>query len=105
MAVGDVLGQRAGDEAEGPLGLPVSQPVRAVLPVRDHAEPPLVVPGQRGQCLVDAGQVGGPVVGQHEQHAEQQGADQQLPGAHPGGQEQLDPRRDAGAVSDLLQDR
>ena len=67
--VGDVLGQRAGDQAEGPLGLAVGQPVRAVLPVRDHAEPPLVVLGQRGQCLVHAGQVGGPVVGQHEQHA------------------------------------
>ena len=92
-----VLGQGAGDQAEGALGLPVGQPVRAVLPVRDHAEPPLVVLGQRDQCLVDAGQVRGPVVGQHEQHARQQGADRQLPGAHPGGQQQLDPRRDAGA--------
>ena len=103
--VGDVLGQRAGDEAEGALGLAVSQPVRAVLPVRDHAEAPLVVLGQRGQRLVDAGQVGGPVVGQHGQHAQQQGADQQLAGADPDGQQQLDPRRDAGAVDDLLQDR
>ena len=74
--VGDVLGQRVRDEAEGPLGLAVSQPVRAVLPVRDHAEPPLVVLGQGDQCLVDAGQVGGPVVGQHDQHAGQQGAGQ-----------------------------
>ena len=77
--------------------------MRALLPVRGYAEPPLVVPGQRGQCLMDAGQVGGPVVGQHDQHAQQQGTDQQLPGAHPGGQQQLDPRGDAGAVDDLLQ--
>ncbi|HTQ92006.1 MAG TPA: hypothetical protein VMK84_21175, partial [Streptosporangiaceae bacterium] len=41
--VGDVLGERAGDQAEGPLGLAVSQLVRAVLPVREDAEPPLVV--------------------------------------------------------------
>ena len=81
--VGDVLGQRVCDQAEGPLGLAVSQPVRAVLPVRDHAEPPLVVLGQRGQCLVDAGQVGGPVVGQHDQHAEQQGADRAAAGRAP----------------------
>ena len=81
--VGDVLGQRAGDQAEGPLGLPVGEPVRAVLPVRDHAEPPLVVLGQGGQCLVDAGQVGGPVVGQHDQHAQQQGAGQAAAGRAP----------------------
>jgi hypothetical protein len=67
--VGDVLGEGAGDEAEGPLGLPVGEPVRAVLPVRDHAEPPLVGLGQRGQRLVHAGEVSGPVVGQHDQHA------------------------------------
>ena len=79
--------------------------MRAALPVRDHAEPPLVVLGQRGQCLVDAGQAGGPVVGRHQRHARQQGADGQLPGAHPDRQEQLDPRGDAGAVGDVLQDR
>ena len=103
--VGVVFGQGAGDQAEGPLGLPVGQLVRAVFPVRDHAEAPLVVLGQRDQGLVDAGQVGGPVVGQHGQHAEQQGADGQLPGADPDGQEHLDPRRDAGAVGDLFQGR
>ena len=54
--VGDVLGQGAGDQDEGALGLPVRQPVRAVLPVRGHAEPPLVALGQRGQRPVDAGQ-------------------------------------------------
>jgi hypothetical protein len=51
---------------------------------------------------MDAGQVGRPVVGRHDQHAQQQGADQQLPGAHPAGQEKLDLRRDAGAVDDFL---
>jgi hypothetical protein len=45
------------------------------------------------------------VVGQHDQHAGQQGADGQLPGADPGGQEHLDPRRDAGAVGNVLQGR
>ena len=29
----------------------------------------------------------------------------QLPGAYPDGQQQLDPRRDAGPVDDLFQDR
>ena len=46
QAVGDVLGQCAGEQAEGPLGLAVGEPVRAVFPVRDHAEPLLVVLGQ-----------------------------------------------------------
>ena len=45
--VGDVLGQGVCDQAEGPLGLAVGQPVRAVLPVREDAEAPLVVLGQR----------------------------------------------------------
>jgi hypothetical protein len=102
--VRDVLGQGVCDQAEGPLGLAVGEQVRAVFPVRDHAEPPLVVLGQGDQGLVDAGEVGGPVIGQHGQHAEQQGADGQLAGAHPDRQEHLDLRRDAGAVDDLLQD-
>ena len=76
-----------------------------MLPVRDHAEPPLVVLGQAGQRLVHAGQVGGPVIGLGQAHAGQQGADPQLPGAHPDGQHGLDPRRDAGGVDDLLERR
>jgi len=48
-------GERAGDQAEGALGLPVGEQMRAVFPVREHAEPPLVVFGQAGQGLVDAG--------------------------------------------------
>jgi len=36
--VGLVLAEGRGDQAEGPLGLPVSEQVRAVLPVRDHAQ-------------------------------------------------------------------
>ena len=46
--VGLVLAQGRGDQAEGVLGLPVSQQVRAVLPVREHAEPPLVSPRAGG---------------------------------------------------------
>ena len=38
-AVGLVLAQGAGDQAEGALGLPVGELVRAGLPVRGHAEP------------------------------------------------------------------
>jgi len=102
--VGVVPGQRVCGEAEGPLGLAVGEQVRAVLPVRDHAGPALVIFGQGDQGLVDAGEVGGPVAGQHGQHAGQQGADRQLPGAHAGRQQQLDRRRDAGAAGDLLQD-
>ena len=41
-----VFGQGAGDQAEGPLGLPVGEQVRAGLPVLEHAEPHLVRPGQ-----------------------------------------------------------
>ena len=40
------LPRARGDQAEGPLGLPVGELVRAVFPVRDHAEPPLVVLGR-----------------------------------------------------------
>ena len=45
QAVGGVLGQGAGDQAEGPLGLPVGELVRAGLPVLGHAEPHLVGSG------------------------------------------------------------
>jgi hypothetical protein len=37
--------------------------------------------------MVHPGQVGRPVIGQGQQHAQQQGADQQLPGADPDGQQ------------------
>ena len=80
-----VLAEGGSGQAEGPLGLPVGQRVQAVLPVCDHAEPPLVRLGKRGQRLVHAGQVGGPAIGLGQAHAGQQGADRQLPGAHPGG--------------------
>jgi len=100
--VGGVLAEGRGDQAEGPLGLPVGQQVRAVFPVGDHAQPPLGIFGQAGQCLVHPGEVGGPVIGLGQAHAGQQGADAQLPGAHPGGQHGLDLRRDAGGVDDLL---
>ena len=102
---GLVLAEGRGDQAEGPLGLPVGEQVRAVLPVRDHAEPPLVVLGQADQRLVHPGQVRGPVIGLGQAHAGQQGADLQLPGAHADGQHGLDPRRDAGGVDDLLERR
>ena len=82
--VGLVLAEGRGDQAEGPLGLPVGEQVRAVFPVRDHAEPPLLVLGQADQRLVHPGQVRGPVIGLGQAHAGQQGADAQLPGAHPG---------------------
>ena len=52
---GLVFGEGARDQAEGVLGLPVGEPVRAGLPVRDHAEPPLVVLGQADKRPVDAG--------------------------------------------------
>ena len=96
---------RRGREAEGPLGLPVGQQVRAVFPVRDHAQPPLVIFGQADQGLVDAGQVGGPVIGLGQAHPGQQGADRQLAVAHADGQHGLDPGRDAGGVDDLLERR
>ena len=76
-----VLAERPGDQAEGVLGLPVGQQVRAVLPVREDAEPPLLALGQADQGLVHPGQVRGPAVGEGEQHAQQQGPDGQLPGA------------------------
>jgi len=41
-----VLFQGAGDQAEGALGLPVGEQVRAGLPVRQHAEPSLIGLGQ-----------------------------------------------------------
>ena len=102
---GLVLGERVGDQAEGALGLPVSQQVRAVLPVRDHAQPPLLVFGQADQGLVHAGQVGGPVIGLGQAHPGQQGAGRQLPAAHSYGQHGLDPRRGAGGAGDLLEHR
>jgi hypothetical protein len=51
--------ERPGGQAEGVLGLPVGQQVRAVPPVRDHAEPDLVISRQADQGLVDAGEVAG----------------------------------------------
>jgi hypothetical protein len=76
-----------------------------VLPFRDHARLLLLFPGQAGQRLVDPSEVGGPPVSLGQAHAGQQGADRQLPGAHADGEQCLDPRRDAGAVDDLLQRR
>jgi hypothetical protein len=43
-------------------------------PFFQSARTPLLVFGQRGQRPVDTGQVGGPTVGEGEQHAGQQGA-------------------------------
>ena len=103
--VGCVLAEGRGDQAEGALGLPVGEQVRAVFPVRDHAQPYLVVLGQAGQRLVHPGEVGGPVIGLGQAHAGQQGADAQLPGAHAGGQHGLDPRRGAGSLFNLLCER
>ena len=57
-----VFGERVRHECEGVPGLPAGQQVRAVLPVREHPRPDLVVCGQAGQRLVHAGQVGGPVI-------------------------------------------
>src|SRR5208282_643858 len=56
------------DGSPSGFGLPVRQQVRAVLPLGDHAEPPLLFPGQAGQRLVDAGEVGGPPVGLGQAH-------------------------------------
>ena len=67
--VGLVLGQRPGGKAEGVPGLPAGQQVRAAFPVREDAEPSLVVFGQADQGLADAGQVGGPPVGLGQAHA------------------------------------
>ena len=103
--VGLVLAERVRDQAEGVLGLAVSQPVRAAFPVRDDAEPPLLVLGQADQGPADAGQVSGAAVGEREHHARQQGPDAQLPAPCPGRQHGLDLRRDAGVVDDLLERR
>jgi hypothetical protein len=67
-----LLAESTGDQAEGVFGLPAGQQVRAVLPLGDHAEPPLLLPGQAGQRLVDAGEVGGPPAGLGQAHAGQQ---------------------------------
>src|SRR5712691_5121813 len=63
QAVGLVLADGGGNQAAGVLGLPEGQLVRAVLPVRPHAQPPLVGLGQAGQRLVNKGEVSGPSVG------------------------------------------
>src|SRR5207245_3527124 len=42
-------------QAEGALGLPVGEQVRAGLPVRQHAEPSLIGLGQMRQGLADPG--------------------------------------------------
>ena len=76
-----------------------------MFPVREHAEPPQVIAGQADECLVDPGQVRGPVTGLGQAHAGQQGADLQLPGPHPDGEHRLDPRRGAGGVDDRLERR
>jgi hypothetical protein len=99
--VGLVL-ERVRDQAEGVPGLPAGELVRPVLPVRGHAEPPLLVFGQAGERLVNAGQVRGPPVRLGQAHAGQQGADAQLPGAHSHREHGLDPRRGPGGVDDLL---
>jgi len=39
--------------------------------------------GQTDKGAVHAGEMGGPVIGQHDQHAQQQAADGQLPGRAP----------------------
>jgi len=67
--VGLVLAESVCDKAEGVLGLPVGELVRAVFPVRDHAEPPLLVFGEAGQGLVHPREVGGPVTGQGQAQA------------------------------------
>ena len=69
-AVGLVFGQGLGDQAEGVLGLPVGELVRAVLPFFGHAQPGLLGLGQRDQRGVRLGQESGPPVGQGQQHAQ-----------------------------------
>ena len=102
---GVIAAERVGDQAEGPLGLPVGQQVRAGFPVLGHAEPQPVGLGQPDQRVADPGQVRGPAVSLGEHHPGQQGADAQLPVPRPHGQHGLDPRRDAGGVDDLLEHR
>ena len=70
-AVGLVLAQRRGDQAEGVLDLPVGELVRPGLPTGGDAEPDLVGLGQAGERGVHAGQVRGPAIGQRELHAQQ----------------------------------
>jgi hypothetical protein len=65
-----VFGQRLGDEAEGVLGLPVGELVRAGRPVLGHAQPPLVGGGQRGQRGMHLSQVRGTAVCLGEHHAQ-----------------------------------
>jgi hypothetical protein len=82
---GRVLAEGRAGQPGGALGLPVSQLVRVVLPVRDDTGPPLPALAERGERLVHPGQVRGPVIGVSQAHPGQQGADLQLPPAHAGG--------------------
>ena len=102
-AVGCVVGERRDDEPEGALDLAVGQQVRAVSPVGDDPEPPLLGFGEREQRLVDSAQVCRAAGGGDEQHPEQQRAHRQLPGADPDRQPQLDPAAHAGGVDHRLQ--
>ena len=93
----------AGDQAEGVLDLPVGELVRAGLPVRGNAEPRLVSVGQAGQRGVHPGQLGGPASARVSSIPVSKVRTGQLAAAHPGGQQRLDPRRDAGGVDDGLE--
>ncbi len=53
--VGGVLAEHVRGQAECPLGLPVGELVRPVLPVCDHAEPPLVLLAEGGQRVMHPG--------------------------------------------------
>ena len=83
----------ADDQVEGALDLPVGEQMRAVFPARHHAQADPVGLGEAGQGLVHPGQVRGAVVGQGQQHADQQGAGQQLAGPDADRQHCLDPAR------------
>jgi hypothetical protein len=69
-AVGLVLAECLHDQAADVLDLTVGELVRAGLPLFRHAGPHPVRLGQRDECLVQPGQVRGPVIGQGELHAQ-----------------------------------
>ena len=96
-------GERGGDQAEGALGLPVGEQVRAAAPVRDHAEPDLVVWGQAVSAWWTRVRCAGRPSAWVRHMPASRVRTLSCRGRTPVGQSGLDPRRDAGCVDDLLE--
>src|SRR5581483_5142585 len=98
-----VAAEQVDDQPEGAFHLAVGEGVRPGPPVGDDSQAALVGLAEGEEGGVDAGEMGGAVVGLSGEHPDQQRAHPQLAGTPPGWQRQFERGSDGGRVDDLLE--